>query len=158
MAIAAAGLLAGTACRYGPPFSAALVGATTDAAGHVTVRLSLCPGDAVLWVTVAEALPDDAPAGQPQPVLWRVVADEPVALDSVRLGEVPPGFREEVTWTPPPPERAVAATVRTRRVSSPYVTFRPADLRAGLVLAQVEPGDKRLLTDEEFRESARSPC
>lgn len=157
MTSAAAALSLLTACDPGDP---RILGVTRGADGGLELRIALCAGDTVEWLEVKRLGINDAPPDDPDTLLWRAVTSTPVALSSVRVGEAPAGFREEVAWDPASlrTERSLSAVVHTTRSNYVNVVFKAHEAVPGRVFAEVEPGRMRLMSEERFRRNARNDC
>jgi hypothetical protein len=134
-----AGLLAALAllgaCDPGPNEAVIGVAATQTSAG-VSIVYRRCPGELIQRVQVVRAL--SGVIGDDD-VIWEITSRDGQPIDTVTVGSVPEGFSETVTLGRPLSQSdELAAIIDTTRRTSPFVTFRVAELRTDEVITQGE--------------------
>jgi hypothetical protein len=147
-------LLSGCGAKYTPLF-------VTGAASDPVIGWRVCPGvehDGIAEAGLYEWTPDGT-ADDPGELLWHIKADERNVLHRISIGEAPTGFTTRTALTTkldPETTYALRTNMSSDRLVSAFLTFRPAQLKAGrLVFAS---GDAESTKDYESRDNEDFGC
>ena len=129
------------------------IGALRTADGQgIEVRVVLCPRQAVSFVELVSTT--DAVVGDDKdPVLWKVVAQPPVAADTFVAGRTPAGFRQNVALGAAPQAALSVGFLVGTSLGQTAVGFTPGQLRTDAIWS-----DGASLSPQAFQRQAGGHC